>query len=110
MLWKIYQLVWIIYTLYFIFLILVIAPKLPVNKDKDFLKKQTYGKTPKYLQKIKKEIEDEYQLVREMQIEEDNEKEKQKFLMNDQERKQLIDALKKKWEIIHKEYQEITHI
>jgi hypothetical protein len=47
-----------------------------VNKDKDFLKKKTYGKTPQYLQKIKKEIEDEYQLVREMQIEEDNEREK----------------------------------
>ena len=26
------------------------------------------------------------------------------------ERKELIDALKKKWEIVHREYQEITHI
>ena len=25
------------------------APKLPVNKDKDFLKKKTYGRTPMYL-------------------------------------------------------------
>jgi hypothetical protein len=56
------------------------------------------------LQKIKREIEDEYQLVKEMQIEEDNEKEKQKFLLPDQEKKELIDALKKKWEIVHKEY------
>jgi ribosome recycling factor len=31
-------------------------------------------------------------------------------LLPDQERKDLIDALKKKWEIVHKEYQEITHI
>lgn len=38
----------------------IIAPKLPVNKDKDYLKKKTYGKTPQYLQKIKREIEDEY--------------------------------------------------
>jgi hypothetical protein len=88
----------------------LLAPKLPVNKDKDFLKKKSYGKTPQYLQKIKKEIEDEYQLVKEMQIEEDNEREKQKFLLPDQERKELIEALKKKWEIVHKEYQEITHI
>ena len=86
------------------------APKLPVNKDKDFLKKKNYGKTPQYLQKIKKEIDDEYQLVKEMQIEEDQEREKQKFLLPDQEKKELIDALKKKWEIVHKEYQEITHI
>jgi len=47
------------------------APKLPQNKDKDYLKKRNYGKVPKYLQKIKGEIEDEYQLVREMQIEEE---------------------------------------
>ena len=50
------------------------APKLPVNKDKDFLKKKNYGKTPKYIQNIKKEIEDEYQLVRELQIEEENQR------------------------------------
>ena len=42
------------------------APKLPTNNEKDFLKKKNYGKVPKYLQTIKKEIEDEYQLVREM--------------------------------------------
>ncbi len=47
-------------------ILVVAAPKLPVNKDKDFLKKNTYGKIPKYMQKIKGEIEDEYQLVREM--------------------------------------------
>ena len=44
------------------------------GKDKDYLKKKTYGKVPKYMEKIKKEIEDEYQLVREMQIEEQNER------------------------------------
>ena len=42
------------------------APKLPGNSNKDYLKKKNYGKVPKYLQTIKKEIEDEYQLVREM--------------------------------------------
>lgn len=50
---------------------ILMAPNLPANKDKDFLKKKNYGKVPKYLQKIKKEIEDEYQLVREMQIEDE---------------------------------------
>ncbi len=47
------------------------APKLPQNNEKDYLKKNNYGRVPKYLQKIKTEIEDEYQLVREMQIEEE---------------------------------------
>jgi hypothetical protein len=48
------------------------APKLPENKNKDYLKKRNFGKVPKYLQNIKKEIEDEYQMVREMQTEEEN--------------------------------------
>jgi len=44
-----------------------------------------------------------------MQIEEDNERDRQKFLMNDDERRELINALKKKWEVVHKEYQTLTH-
>jgi hypothetical protein len=42
------------------------APKLPGNNQRDFLKNKNFGKVPRYLQTIKKEIEDEYQLVREM--------------------------------------------
>ena len=42
------------------------APQMPSNNNNDYLKKNNYGKVPKYLQKIKREIEDEYQLVREM--------------------------------------------
>jgi hypothetical protein len=44
-----------------------------------------------------------------MQIEEDNERDRQKFLMNDGEKEELIAALKKKWEVVHKEYQTLTH-
>ena len=80
------------------------APNLPVNKDKDFLKKKNFGKVPRYLQTIKKEIEDEYQLVREMQIEEEADMDRQKFLMDESEKNELISALKKKWEVVHKEY------
>jgi hypothetical protein len=62
------------------------APKLPTSSDKDYLKKKNYGKVPKYLQTIKKEIEDEYQLVREMQIEDEADMDRQKFLMADEEK------------------------
>lgn len=85
------------------------APKLPANQQKDYLKKKNYGKVPKYMQSIKKEIEDEYQLVREMQIEEEAEMDRQKFLMDEDEKQELIAALKKKWEVVHKEYQTLTH-
>lgn len=80
------------------------APKLPANNSKDYLKKKNYGKVPKYLQNIKKEIEDEYQLVREMQIEEEADMDRQKFLMDETEKEEMIAALKKKWEVVHKEY------
>jgi hypothetical protein len=86
-----------------------LAPKLPSSKDKDFLKKKTYGKTPGYLTKIKNEIQDEYNLVKEMQIEEQNEKDKQKMLMPEEERAELIAALKRKWEQLHLQYQRETH-
>ena len=85
------------------------APKLPSNSNRDFLKKRNYGKVPKYMQTIKKEIDDEYQLVREMQIEEEADMDRQKFLMDEDEKAELIAALKKKWEVVHKEYQTLTH-
>ncbi len=51
------------------------APKLPENKEKDYLKKKNYGKVPKYLQNIKKEIEDESarQQQREIKLKEQTE-------------------------------------
>lgn len=62
------------------------AAKLPAGKERDYLKKNNYGRVPKYLNKIKTEIEDEYNLVREMQIEEQNERDRQKFIMPEEER------------------------
>jgi len=85
------------------------APKLPATKETDMLKKKTYGRVPKYVTKIKTEIEDEYNLVREMQIEEQNERDKQKMLMPEEERQELIAALKKKWEVLHKDFQKEAH-
>merc|ERR1712151_1072549 len=86
-----------------------LLPKLPAQKDKDMLKKKNYGKVPKYVTKIKTEIEDEYNLVREMQIKEQNERDKQKMLMPEDERQELIAALKKKWEVLHKDFQKEAH-
>jgi hypothetical protein len=86
------------------------APKIKENQEKDYTKKRDYGKQPKYLQKIKKEIDQEYEMVREMQMEEDQQRDRDKFLLPDEERAELISALKKKWEVVHKQYQEITHV
>lgn len=43
-------------------------------------------------------------MVREMQIEEQAEEDRRKYLMPEDERAELIAALKKKWEVLHIEY------
>lgn len=82
---------------------------MPARQDQDFLKKKTYGKVPKYVTKIKQDIEDEYNLVREMQIEEQNEQDRRRMLMPEEERLELIAALKKKWEVLMRDYQKESH-
>lgn len=44
-----------------------------------------------------------------MQIEEQAEEDRRKFLMPEDERAELIAALKKKWEVLHIEYQKEAH-
>jgi hypothetical protein len=43
-------------------------------------------------------------MVREMQMEDENDMDRQKFLMDEAEKKELIASLKRKWEVVHKEY------
>ena len=87
----------------------ILAPKLPARQEQDFLKKKTYGKVPKYVENIKKEIDDEYNMVREMQIEEQNERDNQRMLMPEEERQELIILLKKKYETLMRDYQKESH-
>jgi len=44
-----------------------------------------------------------------MQIEEQNELDRQKMLMPEEERQELIAALKKKWEVLMRDYQKESH-
>ena len=59
---------------------------------------------------MKKEIEEEYQLAREMNVEIEQEEARKKYMMSEEERKDLIAQLKRKWEVVHKNYQEMTHL
>jgi hypothetical protein len=86
------------------------APKIKDGQGVDYTKKKAYGKTPQYLQKIKKEIDQEYEMVREMQMEDEQQKDRDKFLLPEGEREELIASLKKKWEVTHRTYQQITHV
>jgi len=85
------------------------APKKGPQKTKDYLAKEDYGKVPRYLQHIKKDIEDEYEYIRKMQQQEEVGRSSVRELDED-ERLQLIDGLKTRWEKINTDYQAGTHL
>jgi hypothetical protein len=86
------------------------APKRTSQGAKDFLQKEDYGKVPRYLQHIKKDIESEYDYIR--QLEQQREDMHQSIVrpMSEEERLGLIDGLKAKWEQVNTEYQGTTHL
>jgi len=86
------------------------APKKVTNNAKYYLSKEDYGKTPKYLQHIKKDIEAEYDYIQALQKQQDDEAQALMRPMDESERLQLIDQLKAKWEKVNTEYQGQTHI
>jgi len=72
----------------------------------DWLKKQAYGKVPKYLQKIKAEIMDEYEYIRQMQQAQADAGPPGMRLLSEEERLGLIDELKQKWDEVNVSYQQ----
>jgi len=70
----------------------------------DWLKKPHFGEVPPYLTKIKQEINDEYEYIKSMQQQQDDGPAGMR-LMAEEERQELIVALKKKWDQVNKTYQ-----
>lgn len=85
------------------------APKKVPNDEKDFLNKEDFGKVPAYLNKIKSDIESEYQYIRDLK-EAEVERETVKRPLNAEERLALLQGLKAKWEEVNTDYQLGTHI
>jgi len=71
----------------------------------DWLKKPHFGEVPPYLSKIKQEIADEYEYIKSMQQQQMDEGPAGMKLMPEEERAELIIALKKKWDAVNKLYQ-----
>lgn len=112
---------------------IISTPKKRQEKDVDYLKKEDYGKIPQYLSKVKKDIQREHQLVdqcvkdhhgasssvssknndinsRNGSMDKDVQEEDSKFeAMDEQERRELISALKCKWDEVNSTYQKICH-
>lgn len=88
----------------------ILKPAKTTPEAEDPLKKKTYGIVPQYLRKIKNDIEEEYSTLRQLKQDQKDEQEKMKFMMSYEEIQALKDGLKKKWEVVNREYQTITHI
>ncbi|KAJ0395085.1 hypothetical protein ATCC90586_001736 [Pythium insidiosum] len=83
------------------------------NEPPQYAKKDDYGKVPKYLSQVKDEIERENEMIeefvrqnRDMLEEEEGGRVEP---MDERERKQLVDALKAKWDHTNSKYQKLCH-
>jgi len=86
------------------------APKKVSEGAKDYLHKEDYGKTPKYLTHIKRDIEREYDYIRALEQQHEDLNKPMVRPLDEQERLGLIDGLKAKWEQVNTEYQATTHL
>jgi len=86
------------------------APKKVSQGTKDYLSKEDYGKVPKYLNHIKKDMQDEMDYIRGLQQQHEDMNRAPVKPMDEEERVSLIEGLKAKWEQVNTEYQAATHV
>jgi len=86
------------------------APKKITDGAKDFLHKEDYGKVPKYLSHVKKDIDAEFEYIRQLQQAQAEANMPQIQEMDEAERLALMDGLKAKWEQVNTAYQASTHL
>lgn len=89
------------------------APRRHSEEEPNYLEKKDYGKVPAYLDQVKEEIQRENQIVEEYVRDQmgmsNREEEGLEELPND-ERLQLIEQLKIKWDTINAQYQRMCHM
>jgi hypothetical protein len=86
------------------------APKKVSTGAKDYLKKEDFGKVPKYLTAVKKDIDAEYAYIQKLQDEQFEASRPPVQAMDEDERMAIINSLKAKWEQINTQFQGGTHI
>jgi len=85
------------------------APKQLQDKTKEHVRNESFGKVPKYLEQIKKDIQAECDYIRELQ-------QKQRLdstplrPLSEEERLNLSEHIKAKWESVNESYQGMTHL
>ena len=80
-------------------------PPVKSTSDVDYLKKPDYGKVPPYIRKIKKQIADEYAYIQAQKEQENNNIPQGMRQLPEEERVELIEMLKSRWDEVNKVYQ-----
>ena len=83
------------------------APPRLKQDDGDFMQQEDYGKVPEYLSKVKKEIQNEQEIIERHLLQQFASEENKEDLapMDDSERQDLINALKRRWDAVNRQYQ-----
>lgn len=86
-------------------------PKVRQSSEVDWLRKEDFGKVPQYLSSVKEQVNKEYEMVRTAQLEhtQTHGGGAKMRLLSEEERVELLDALKKKWQSVNQVYQTLTH-
>jgi hypothetical protein len=79
-------------------------------EQKNYLQKKDYGKIPKYIERIKQEVERENEFQRKLREQEEALMKSKRRLLTPQERSDILSGLKTKWDEVNSEYQKMTHM
>jgi len=82
-------------------------PRRPTNHVKDYMKKEDYGKAPKYLKRIQRDLDSERAYIE--RFYDSQEQEPATQALEESERLSMLEGLKAKWEQANTEYQRTTH-
>merc|ERR550534_1175591 len=84
--------------------------KMQPQNECEVQKHAEYGKVPEYLETVKKEVQDEYNYIKEMDSSKESAHAGDVKLLPEEDKQNLLQQLKEKWELINHEYQTITHL
>lgn len=89
------------------------VPQMPRDESVEYLKKEDYGRVPGYLKQVREEIARENEMideyVKKKMSSEQEENGDMYAEMDEQERQDLINKLKTKWDAVNHTYQKICH-
>merc|ERR1712232_892297 len=77
---------------------------------RDYFKKEDFGKVPKYLAHVKKDIEAEQEYIRTLMQQRWEVNQPQVQPIGENEKTELMNCLKEKWDAINNAYQTMTHV